>query len=156
LARATLNDLLGGSTQGGSTITQQYVKNVYTGSQQTIRRKIVEAHLAYQLEQRHSKDWILTAYLNTVFFGHNAYGVETAAQIYFGLHARTLTLPDAALLAGLVRGPSDYDPVTHPVEAKDRRNLVLDKMYEQGMISKRDWLLARTAPLLPHGHKLRL
>jgi len=111
--------------QGGSTITQQLVKNVYTGGARSFRRKFMEAALAYQLEQEWPKRRILTAYLNMVCFGHHAYGVEAAAEIYFGTHARSLQPWQAALLAGLVKGPSEYDPVAHPYRARARRNLVL-------------------------------
>ncbi len=128
LARAAAVDLLTGRTQGGSTITQQFVKNVYTKGQRTLQRKLVEAVLAAQVEKSWSKDHILTEYLNTVYFGNHAYGVEEAAQIYFGTHARSLLPWQAALLAGIVRAPTDYDPVRHPNAALARRNEVLANM----------------------------
>ena len=99
--------------QGGSTITQQFVKNELTGTQRSITRKLKEAALAWQLEQHWSKDQILTAYLNTIYFGNGAYGVERAARTYFGHGAAKLTLPEAALLAGIPEDPSLYDPVAH-------------------------------------------
>ncbi len=132
--------------EGGSTITQQFVKNAYVRSRRSIGRKLKEAALAWQLEQRRSKEWILTAYLNTIYFGNGAYGVEQASQTYFHHGASALTLPEAALLAGIPADPSLYDPVTHPRRARIRRALVLQKMAEQGMISARDRLVASAAP----------
>jgi penicillin-binding protein 1A len=135
--------------QGGSTITQQFVKNAYTSDQRSIARKLKEAALAWQLEQRWSKDRILTAYLNTIYFGNGAYGVEQAAQTYFG-HAAwpgKLTLPEAALLAGIPSDPSQYDPVTNPRAARARRNLVLQQMLEQKDITTAQYANAVRAPL---------
>src|SRR5204862_3869144 len=101
IVRAAWNDLVQKtSLQGGSTITQQYVKNVYTGSQRTLARKIKEAMIAVKLEKKYSKNQILQKYLNTIYFGHGAYGVEAAAQTYFGVHARQLSVLQSALLAG--------------------------------------------------------
>ena len=93
--------------------TQQLVKNLYVGGADELSRKFKEAYLAWQLEQELSKEEILTQYLNTVYFGNGAYGVQAAAQTYFGIDATDLRLPQAALLAGVIRLPSDYDPVTH-------------------------------------------
>ena len=149
-------DLQGGHVQGGSTITQQLVKNVYTGGARSFRRKFMEAALAYQLEQEWPKRRILTAYLNTVFFGHHAYGVEAAAQIYFGTHARSLQPWQAALLAGLVKGPSEYDPVAHPYQARARRNLVLRLMLQEGKISATDYAFYIRKPVIPKGRKVEL
>ena len=156
LARAAAVDLLTGRTQGGSTITQQFVKNVYTKGQRTLQRKLVEAVLAAQVEKSWSKDHILTEYLNTVYFGNHAYGVEEAAQIYFGTHARSLLPWQAALLAGIVRAPTDYDPVRHPKAALARRNEVLANMLQQKMLKPVDYALDIEKPLLPFGHKVRL
>jgi penicillin-binding protein 1A len=156
LARAAAVDLMTGRTQGGSTITQQFVKNVYTKGQRTLSRKLVEAVLAAQVERAWSKDHILTEYLNTVYFGNHAYGVEEAAQIYFGRHANTLEPWQAALLAGIVRSPTAYDPVLHPDAALARRNEVLQNMVEQKMISSVAYALAIKEPLLPYGHKVEL
>ena len=103
--------------EGGSTITQQFVKNAYVRNQQTIARKVREAALAWQLEQRWPKDRILLAYLNTIYFGNGAYGIQQAARTYFGKGAGRLTLPEAALLAGLPADPSLYDPTQHPAAA---------------------------------------
>jgi penicillin-binding protein 1A len=135
--------------QGGSTITQQFIKNAYVHSSPSISRKLKEAALAWQLEQRWSKDRILTAYLNTIYFGNGAYGIQQAAQTYFHHNARTLTLPEAALLAGIPRDPSLYDPVANPKEAAARRGLVLRNMYEQGDITARELQTAISAALPP-------
>ena len=96
--------------QGGSTITQQFVKNQYTQQERTVSRKLKEAALAWQLEQRWSKDRILTAYLNTIYFGNGAYGIEMAARVYFDKPAKELTLPEAALLAGPAGEPGRLRP----------------------------------------------
>ena len=133
--------------QGGSTITQQFVKNTYTKGQRTISRKLREAALAWQLEKRWSKDRILTAYLNTIYFGNGAYGIEMAARVYFDTHAADLTLPQAGLLAGLPASPGAYDPVKNPDRAKLRRATVLNLMVEQGLVTRRDAIAANRVPL---------
>jgi penicillin-binding protein 1A len=156
LARAAAVDLMTGRTQGGSTITQQFVKNVYTKGQRTLQRKLVEAVLAAQVEGAWTKDHILTEYLNTVYFGNHAYGVEEAAQIYFGVHAKKLRLYQAALLAGIVRSPTAYDPVLHPVAATKRRNEVLAAMLQQKLISPLAYATAVNTALIPYGHKVAL
>ncbi len=125
--------------EGGSTITQQFVKNTYVRKQRSIGRKLKEAALAWQLEQRWSKDRILTAYLNTIYFGNGAYGVEQAAQTYFHHRAKRLTLAESALLAGIPGDPSRFDPVANPREAKERRDTVLKDMLDQGDISLADY-----------------
>ena len=127
------------AVQGGSTITQQFVKNQLTGSQRSITRKLKEAALAWQLEQRWSKDKILTSYLNTIYFGNGAYGIERAARTYFGHNASRLTAPEAALLAGIPADPSRYDPVAHPRAAEGRRTVVLRLMLQQGVIPVTDY-----------------
>jgi penicillin-binding protein 1A len=136
-----------GAVQGGSTITQQFVKNELTGNARSITRKLREAALAWQLEQRWSKDKILTAYLNTIYFGNGAYGVERAARTYFGHTALLLTLPEAALLAGIPEDPSLYDPVSHPSIARARRATVLGLMLQQGAIVRTDYQRALRAPM---------
>jgi penicillin-binding protein 1A len=147
MARALWADVRGGSFQGGSTITQQFVKNALTGDERTITRKLKEAALAWQLEQRWSKDSILTAYLNTIYFGNGAYGVQRAARTYFGHAASKLTLPEAALLAGIPEDPSLYDPVRHPAIAAARRRTVLGLMLAQGVIQPAQYRAAVEAPL---------
>jgi len=136
MARAFWADLTHrGAVQGGSTITQQFVKNAYLSDQKSIARKLIEAALAWQLEQRWSKDRILTAYLNTVYFGNQAYGVEQASRIYFHHPAAVMQPAEAALLAGIPEDPSLYDPVAHPLAAKARRNLVLRELFLQKYLS---------------------
>src|SRR4051794_27063926 len=133
--------------QGGSTITQQFVKNAYLQSQRSIGRKLKEAALAWQLEQRWSKDRILTAYLNTIYYGNGAYGVQQAAQTYFHHGALKLTLAESALLAGIPSDPSRWDPVVHPRQAKARRAVVLRDLYEQRYITWKQYDNAKQAPL---------
>jgi penicillin-binding protein 1A len=134
--------------QGGSTITQQFIKNAYTKNAPSITRKLKEAALAWQLEQRWSKDRILTAYLNTIYFGNGAYGVQEAAQVYFHETAADLNLPQAALLAGIPENPSLYDPVSNPKAARERRAVVLEKMFQLRDINARElhWALRAGMP----------
>ena len=151
--------------QGGSTITQQFVKNALTHNEQSISRKLKEAALAWQLESgpKHwSKIKILTAYLNTIYFGNGAYGVETASKTYFGHGASTLTLAEAALLAGIPEDPTSWDPVTNPRAAKARRRVVLQTMLDQEHITQAAFVRANKAPLpkpedvhLPSGQNLK-
>jgi penicillin-binding protein 1A len=133
--------------QGGSTITQQFVKNSCVTTARTISRKLKEAALAWQLEQRWNKPRILTAYLNTIYFGNGAYGIQRAAQTYFNTSASRLTLPQAALLAGIPADPTRFDPVTNPKTARARRLEVLDAMLSQNEISQADLKTADRAPL---------
>jgi penicillin-binding protein 1A len=148
VARAAARDLQRGRVvEGGSTITQQYVKNVYGSDERSLRRKLAEAGAAYGLERRNSKDAILEAYLNTVYFGEGAYGVEAAARTFFSTPAARLTLPQAALLAGLVRAPAAGDPFTHPRVARARRADVLARMARQGHLTEAARAAAAGAPL---------
>ena len=152
VARALFADVeAGGTVQGGSTITQQFIKNAYLPEERqtelSFSRKIHEAALAVQLERTWSKDRILTNYLNTIYFGQGAYGIEMAARTYFGRHARDLTVAQAALLAGLIRHPSDDDPIDHPARARQRRQLALDSMVELGFCSAAQAAAAARAPL---------
>ncbi|RZU21615.1 transglycosylase domain-containing protein [Streptomyces sp. BK239] len=145
--------------QGASTLTQQYVKNVFVEEagddptkvaqaiQQTIGRKIRELKYAIQVEEELGKKKILENYLNITFFGQQAYGVEAASQRYFSKRAKDLTLPEAALLAGIVQSPSRYDPVNDEAEATKRRNTVLQRMAEVGDVSAADAAKAQKAPL---------
>jgi penicillin-binding protein 1A len=144
--------------QGGSTITQQFVKNAYLTSKRSLSRKLKEAALAWQLDQVWAKDKILTNYLNTIYFGNGAYGIERAAQIYFGHGASKLTLAEAALLAGIPSDPSLYDPVTNPQAAHARRREVLQAMLDQKDITYNEFRLAnRTAlPKPDEIHRLGL
>lgn len=137
ITRAMLENLKAGAVvQGGSTITAQYVKNAYVGGERSVARKLREAVLAWQLEDRWNKDRILTAYLNTVYFGAGAYGVEAASRTYFHKGAKTLTLKEATLLAALIRLPSKYSPTTDPKQARERRDLVIDMMASEGYITQ--------------------
>lgn len=148
IARALWQDIRSKAVvEGGSTITQQFVKNAYIRNEQTIGRKVREAALAWQLEQRWSKDRILNAYLNTIYFGNGAYGVQQAARTYFGKGAKALTLTEAALLAGIPADPTRYDPVQSPAGAKARRRFVLEKLVEQGKIDEAQAWRARSAAL---------
>jgi penicillin-binding protein 1A len=156
MARALWADISHrGAVQGGSTITQQFVKNAFVGHERTLTRKLKEAALAWQLEQRWSKDRILTAYLNTIYFGNGAYGIQQAARTYFDKTALDLTLPEAALLAGIPEDPSLWDPVAHPEAAKRRRDVVLQQMLAQGDISRAEFDAAVTTPL-PRRQDIRL
>jgi penicillin-binding protein 1A len=136
LLRAAIADVQSGQiVQGGSTITQQYVKLVFTGSERTLSRKMKEAVIAEKLDRMYTKNQIVEKYLNLVYFGHGAYGAEAAAETYFGVHATKLSAVQSALLAGMIRAPADYDPAKHKARAKARRDLVLRKMGEQGYLT---------------------
>jgi membrane peptidoglycan carboxypeptidase len=157
--RALLTNMAAGGVQeGGSTLTQQLVKQTLLQSaddpaerlaatERTVARKLREARLALALEDRYSKEELLTRYLNIVYFGQNTYGVQPAARAYFGVDAAALTLPQAALLAGLVQSPADDDPFVNPEGATIRRNQVLDRMAEQGYITTSEQAEATLAPL---------
>ncbi len=168
ILRALVANLKGGR-QGASTITQQYVNNVIIesqvasgntnqvklGSAKTLGDKVREMKLAIALEKKYTKDDILKGYLNIVYFNNNVYGIEAAANFYFGVHAKDLTLPQAATLAGVVNDPAYYDPVTQPQHAIDRRNMVLDKMLTQSKISKAEHDAAIKAPIGLNIHHTR-
>jgi penicillin-binding protein 1A len=132
--RALANDSSSGSSgiQGGSTITQQLVKLTYLTSERKLSRKVKEAVLADRLEREYTKDQILDAYLNTIYLGNGAYGIEAAANRYFNEHASQLTLAQASLLAGLIQNPSGYDPILNPAAARARRSEVLSRMVFYG------------------------
>jgi penicillin-binding protein 1A len=153
--RAAWSDITGGPVQGGSTITQQFVKNAINGNAPTLTRKLKEAALAWKLEQVWSKDRILTAYLNTIYFGNGAYGVQEACRVYFGHGAAQVTPAEAALLAGIPEDPGLYDPVAHPTAARDRRNLVLKQMYLQHYFGRTRYLHLLKAPM-PNPGRVRL
>ncbi|MDH4102710.1 MAG: PBP1A family penicillin-binding protein [Thermoleophilia bacterium] len=156
VARALWQDVQQqGIVEGGSTITQQFVKNAYIRNERTLARKVREAALAWQLEQRWTKDRILTSYLNTIYFGNGAYGIQQAARAYFKKSAKELELSEAALLAGIPADPSRYDPTTNPQNAKARRRHVLAMMLEQGKITRSDFVRANAAPL-PLPEEIRL
>jgi penicillin-binding protein 1A len=136
MTQAVIGNMRAGEiTSGGSTITQQLAKNLFLSPKQTIRRKVQELLLAIWLEAKFSKKEILALYLNRVYFGGGAYGIEAASERYFQKDAKDLTLGEAALLAGLLKGPSRYSPISETKRAATRANLVLAEMVEQGVIS---------------------
>jgi penicillin-binding protein 1A len=137
IARALWIDIRTRSVaQGGSTITQQYVKNAFVTPERTLTRKISEAVLAYRIEKSYSKERILELYLNTIYFGHGAYGVESAAQAYFGKSVTDLNLAESAMIAGVIKSPGRYSPYLDPEEAANRRATVLRQMADHGMITE--------------------
>ena len=145
--RALLNDIRGRNVQGGSTITQQLVKNTYLTSERSLTRKAKEAILAVKVERSLGKRQILERYLNTIYFGRGAYGIEKAAQNYFGKSASDLQLPEAALLAGLIRAPESADPLKAPDVARTRRAIVLNALARDKVITKAEADAAKQAPL---------
>jgi penicillin-binding protein 1A len=160
IGRAVLQDVLSQSPQqGGSTITQQFVKNALRAQDsRTIFQKLREAALAYQVERQWSKEQILTEYLNSIYFGEGAYGIESAARTYFGWNhegcgeegnrcASQLEVQEAALLAGMISSPSAYSPRTNPEAATERRNLVMQRMVDQGVLSEEEFLAAAEVPV---------
>jgi len=155
IARALWRDVSAGKVvEGGSTIAQQLVRNLYTGRERTFERKLKEACLAIKLSNRWTKERILAGYLNTVYYGNHAYGAEAAAQTYFSRHAWQLTLPQAALLAGLPQAPSVDDPFHNPAAAVARRNEVLYAMLRNDAITRAQYRYARRAPLVLHPGRL--
>ncbi len=156
IARALWQDVREqGIVEGGSTITQQFVKNAYIRNEKTLARKVREAALAWQLEQSWTKDRILTAYLNTIYFGHGAYGIQQAARAYYKKGAKDLNLAESALLAGIPADPSLYDPAVNPRNATLRRRHVLGMMFAQGKITQRQFERADKAEL-PEPEDIRL
>jgi membrane peptidoglycan carboxypeptidase len=156
--RALVNDLQHKAVQGGSSITQQYVKNMLIltapsaqqaqlAYQETLSRKLHELRLAITVAHQQSKEQILTGYLNDAYFGNLAYGIEVAAETYFNTSAAKLTLPQAALLAGMVENPTGYNPFTQPANATERRNTVLARMVQTGVLDAKTAATAEKAPL---------
>ena len=137
----------GGITQGGSTITQQVIRMYFLSPEQTMQRKIREAVLALEFERRYNKSEILELYLNRVYFGEGAYGIQSASKVYFNKGSEELSLEEGALLAALVQAPSVFDPYYNKEGAERRRGVVLDKMSEQGYISQRQRTEARDKPI---------
>lgn len=149
IMRAAVSQITGGS-EGASTITQQVVRNTILSDEQfdiTLERKVREIYLAVKMEEIYSKDEILNMYLNVIYYGHGAYGIEAAAQTYFSKSANDLTLPEAALLVGLPNAPSQYDPTINPDLAVQRRNTVLNRMLRNGSITQEEFDAAQAAPL---------
>lgn len=148
IARAAVRNLMSASVkEGGSTITQQLAKTLFLSHERTIGRKVKELQLAGELEQRYTKDQILEMYLNAIYFGHGAYGVEAAARIYFSKSVTGLTLSEAALLAGLVRAPGRYSPLIDAKRAKARRQYVLDRMVATGALKQPQARRANVTPV---------
>jgi len=172
IARAFVQDILHkGTIQGASTIEQQFIKNALQAqSHRTIFEKLRETALAYQLSHKWSKEKIITAYLNTIYFGNGAYGIEAAAQTYFGhepnhlgcgtpyhqLCVAQLQPWEAALLAGVIQNPTAYDPANHPMAARERRDVVLRQMYEQGYLTRTiyEQSVAQTLPDADTAHEM--
>lgn len=139
VTRAAITNYMAGRTlEGGSTISQQTVKNIFLSNERTLLRKAEELALAVQLEKYYTKDQILELYLNTIYFGHGAYGVKEASRTYFGKEPKDLDLSQCAMLAGLPQAPSAYDPIDHPQEGAQRMTIVLTLMAQQGYISSEE------------------
>lgn len=139
--RAVFSTVTGGGVQGGSTITQQLIKNTTGNNETTVKRKVTEIYRALQLEKRYDKDEILTCYLNTVYFGESCYGAQTAARVYFGKDAKDLTLAECASLIAITNNPSMYDPLISDwtlENNRERQLLVLEEMYAQNMIKEKE------------------
>jgi len=149
ISRAFLKNLGAGRiVQGGSTITQQVAKSLFLTPERSYTRKLKEAILAYKIDHYLTKEEILNLYLNQIYLGHGTYGIEAAAQGYFGKSARQLTLPEAAMLAGLPKAPSTYSPFTNPERARQRQAYVLERMYEDGYITQQERERALNTPLV--------
>ena len=140
----------GGKVQGASTLTMQLARNLFLSPDRSFHRKVQETMLAIQIERRFTKPQIFTLYANQIFLGHGVYGFEAASEFYFGKPARDLTLAEAALLAGLPKGPGIYSPINHPDRAMKRRNLVINAMLEDGKITAAQAADARSAPVALH------
>jgi membrane peptidoglycan carboxypeptidase len=138
IARALWVNLKGGSVQGGSTITQQYVKNYYLEQDRTLKRKLHEAVLAIKIDNELSKDQILESYLNTIYFGRGAYGIQAASKAYFNKDAKSLGVNEGAVLASIIRAPGRYDPIENREAVEGRMQYVLDGMVEMGTITATD------------------
>ncbi|WP_061810859.1 transglycosylase domain-containing protein [Rossellomorea vietnamensis] len=148
MAGAALADLKAMSkVQGASTISQQYARNLFLSHDKTWKRKISEALYTIRIEMNYSKKDILEGYLNTIYYGHGAYGVQAASQYYFGKDANQLTVAEAAMLAGIPKAPSYYSPVTHPENAKKRQELILQSMTGDGFITKEQEGVSKAAPI---------
>src|ERR1700676_3764126 len=140
----------GGKVQGASTLTMQLARNLFLSPDRRWQRKVQEAMLAIQIERRFTKAQIFTLYANQISLGHGTFGFEAASEFYFGKPAKQLTLEEAALLAGLPKGPTVYSPINHPDRTQKRRNLVINAMLEDGKITAAQAADARSAPLVLH------
>lgn len=146
-ARALVSTLSGSEVQGGSTITQQLAKNAFLTQERSIIRKIKEAFIAKELEHKYTKDEILTMYLNQIYFGQGAYGIESASMYYFGKHVKQLDVAEAATLAAVPKSPNYFNPFENPQESKKRQELVIDQMVKYGLISAEDGAAAKAEKL---------
>ena len=147
IARAALHNLTNSSRQGASTITQQVARNFFLSSEQTLKRKVYEMLLAWKIEQNLSKDQILEIYMNQIYLGQRAYGFSSAAQIYFGKKLQEITIAEAAMLAGLPKAPSAYNPVANPKRARVRQQYILERMFSLGYITKAEYEKAKEQQL---------
>jgi len=151
IAGAAYRDIeSGGKVQGASTLTMQLARNLFLSPDRRWQRKVQEAMLAVQIERHFTKPQIFTLYANQIFLGHGVYGFEAASEFYFSKPAKQLTLGEAALLAGLPKGPTVYSPIIHPDRAEKRRNLVINAMLEDGRITAAQAAAAREAPVVLH------
>ena len=149
VTRALVTNYMAGQTlEGGSTIAQQTVKNIFLSHDRTLSRKIEELALAVRLEKNYTKDEILELYLNTIYFGHGAYGLREAAQTYFHKEPKNLSLAECAMLAGLPQAPSAYDPISHPEEGLKRMGIVIGLMASEGYITPAEAAGAMTEQVL--------
>ncbi|MDA8233262.1 MAG: transglycosylase domain-containing protein [Clostridia bacterium] len=149
LARAAWVNLRSGEYhEGGSTITQQLAKNLFLSNEKTMFRKAKEAYLALQLEKKYTKDEILEMYLNQIYFGSGAYGVDSASRKFFGLPVGKLNLAQGAMLAGLPKNPAGYNPLTNREAARRRQWVVLDRMVAMGYITREEASAAKKSPVL--------
>jgi penicillin-binding protein 1A len=147
IARATIHNLTGGAKQGASTITQQVARNFFLSSEQTFKRKIYEILLAWKIEQNLSKDQILEVYMNQIYLGQRAYGFSSAAQIYYGKSLKEISIAEAAMLAGLPKAPSAYNPVANPKRATVRQQYILQRMKNLGYITEAQYEAAKVEKL---------
>ncbi len=149
IARAALKDIIARKKlEGASTITQQLAKMIFLNPEKSFRRKINEAFLAVQIEKDFTKDQIFELYANQVYLGHGAYGVEAASRLYFGKHAKELSIPEAALIAGMIRRPMAYSPMLNPEQAMKRRNHVLRRLFDEKYITREQQLQLMSAPII--------
>jgi penicillin-binding protein 1A len=147
ILRAAVHNMTGGARQGASTITQQVARNFFLSSEQTLKRKLYEALLAWKIEQNLSKDQILEVYMNQIYLGQRAYGFASAAQVYFGKKLQDITIAEAAMLAGLPKAPSANNPVVNPKRAKARQQYILQRMHELGYIADAQYEQAKNEEL---------
>jgi penicillin-binding protein 1A len=147
LGRAVTESISGSAQTGGSTITMQVAKNYYLSSERTLRRKLTEIFLARKIEQSLSKQDIFTLYVNKIFLGKNAYGIQAAAKIYYGKTLNQLSLAEKAMIAGLPKAPSKYNPVANPERALERRNWIIGRMLQLGYINQTQYETAITEPI---------